>query len=139
MLFLLIMCLFPAPADPCPGDINERFGGAALMIREASPVPALAKYRDWIAQQKCPLIGMDDGDLIDEIRRARFVWDVWDDLRLAIEYRDSGNMPSCTGVLQSLQRKIGPEAYAVGRMPAMPERAFWKRDAEWQQMPRGEP
>jgi hypothetical protein len=130
--------LLPAQAEPHPGDITERFGGAALMIREANPVPVLWEYREYISGLKAPPYDMTRLEWQAEIMRAEFAWDVWDDLRLAIKHHDEHDDFFCRGALARLRGKIGKEAYAAGRMPAMPERAFWKRDEERQQMPKGE-
>jgi hypothetical protein len=138
-MLIALLCLFPAPAEPHPADIAERFGGAALMIREANPVPVLLEYREAIKDRKYPPEGMTWWEWQVEINRAEFVWDVWDDLRIAMKHYDAGDCVSCRQTMNKLRYKIGPEAYAAGRMPEIPERAFWRRDADRQAMPKGEP
>lgn len=109
--------LAASPVDPQAVALElQRFSGAVMTVRHNSPVPALIRYRDRL----CCNPAAD----YREAAYARFAWDVWDDVRLAIEAHDAGDWRELRERLGYLRRKLGDDAYNLGLMPAIPEEAY---------------
>ncbi len=113
------------------------------MVRGNSPVPILDAYRSKLAGLQGTCLAQAPG-FMDQLCYARFAWDTWDDLRIAIVQADRGERANAAQTLRNLRRKIGSYAYDRGWMPAFPEAAFWSDEIPpppwvdgWLPMPRG--
>jgi hypothetical protein len=120
-----------ATNSPRSADLAERFGGAVMMIRRASPVGPLSEYRHWIdGRIRWGILPWEltPGEAAAEARLAVYAWDTWDDLERAVIHADNGSDDRCVECLDRLRRSIGEDAYAAGRMPAFPARLYWTRN-----------